>query len=86
MVLGGRTKRNFQALIQNYDTRFETILFFAIWAGFGSQVLMYTGAMSGISDSLTDAAKIDGMSAFCEFMHITVSAINNIQEVQISLL
>ncbi len=64
-----------EGLIENYDTRFGTILFYTIWAGFGSQVLMYTGAMSGISDSLTDAAQIDGMSAFCEFIHITVPCI-----------
>ncbi len=69
------TGKIIEGLIENYDTRFGTILFFTIWAGFGAQVLMYTGAMSGISDSLTDAAKIDGMSALCEFFHITIPCI-----------
>lgn len=69
------TGKEIEGLILNYDTRFGTILFFSIWAGFGTQVLMYSGAMSGISDSLTDAAKIDGMSALCEFIHITVPCI-----------
>ncbi len=62
-------------LIENTLTQFNTILIFSIWAGFGSQVLMYSGAMSGISESIVEAGKIDGMSPLREFLHITIPSI-----------
>ena len=54
---------------------FNTVMFFTIFMGFGSNMLMYTGAMSGISESLKEAAKIDGANSFQEFIHITIPSI-----------
>ena len=64
-----------EGLLANPKTEFNTILFFSIWASFGTQMLMYTGSMSGISDSIVDAAKIDGVNPFQEFLLITVPLI-----------
>lgn len=64
-----------EGLLANPDTEFSTILFFSVWASFGTQMLMYTGAMSGISDSIIDAAKIDGVNNIQEFLLITVPSI-----------
>ncbi len=64
-----------EGLLANPDTEFATILFFSVWASFGTQMLMYTGAMSGISDSIIDAAKIDGVNDVQEFLLIVVPSI-----------
>lgn len=64
-----------EGLLSNPETEFGTILFFSVWASFGTQVLMYTGAMSGISDSIVDAAKIDGVTNIQEFLLITIPSI-----------
>ena len=64
-----------EGLLASPDTRFGTILFFTIWAGFGTQVLMYTSAMGGISESVVDAARIDGASPLREFWNITIPGV-----------
>ena len=51
------------------------VLFYFVWAGFGTQILMYTGAMSGISESVVEAAELDGITAFKEFIYITIPMI-----------
>ncbi len=69
------TGKQTEGLLSSLDTRFGTLLFFNVWVGFGTQVLMYTGTMSGISDSIVDAAKIDGMSSFQELWYVTIPSI-----------
>lgn len=64
-----------EGLYANLDTRFGTILFYNVWIGFGTQVLMYSGAMSGIDPSITEAAKLDGAKPFREFFSITLPLI-----------
>lgn len=59
-------------LIQNPATTFGTIIFYNIWIGFGVNVLMYSGAMSGIDDSLFEAARMDGAGAAREFFSIVL--------------
>ena len=62
-------------LLGNNETRFPTLLFYMIFTGFGSNILLFSGAMSGINESLVDAAKIDGVSSVQEFFHITIPMI-----------
>ena len=57
------------------DTEFITILFFSIWTGFGIQTLIYGSAMSGISNDIVDAAKIDGVTPMREFLYIDIPMI-----------
>ena len=59
-------------LISDVNTRFGAILFYNLWVGFGTQILMFVGAMNNISDSVIEAAKMDGASFFREFFYIVV--------------
>lgn len=65
-LLSGRTPSNI---------RFATILFFNTWAGFGGGVLMYSNAMSGISQEIVDSAHLDGAIGIREFIYITLPGI-----------
>ena len=49
-----------------------TLFFFAVWSSFGSSILLYLGAMNSTSESLYEAAKMDGAGLFSEFWHITL--------------
>ncbi|PWM75294.1 MAG: hypothetical protein DBX59_02375 [Bacillota bacterium] len=62
-------------LLSNPDTAMGTLIFFMIWIGFGTQVLMYSGAMSGIDDSVIEAAKLDGASPLREFVSVILPMI-----------
>lgn len=57
------------------DLTFWTVLFFTIWSGFGTQVLLFGGAMNGISQSVIEAAKLDGITPLKEFFYITLPMI-----------
>ncbi|MBR1974876.1 MAG: sugar ABC transporter permease [Clostridia bacterium] len=64
-----------QGLLGNAETKLGTIIFFNIWIGFGTQILMYSGAMNGIDPSITEAAKLDGANPFVEFFYIILPLI-----------
>ena len=64
--------KKIQGLIENTGTRFGTIMFFNIWTGFGTSVLMYSNSMSGISEEIVESAHLDGATGFREFIHITL--------------
>lgn len=51
------------------------VLFFNVWVSFGTNVLMFSGAMSGINESVVEASKIDGASTVQEFVHVTIPMI-----------
>ena len=51
------------------------VLFYLVWASFGTHTLLFCGSMNGISDSIFDAAKIDGASEPREFISIVVPMI-----------
>lgn len=61
-----------QGLLANPDTRFGAILFYNLWVGFGTQILMFLGAMNNVSDSVLEAAKIDGASFLREFVYVVI--------------
>ena len=62
-------------LLSNSETAFATIIAFNVLLSFGIQTLLISGAMEGISDSITDSAKVDGCTPLQEFVHITVPMI-----------
>ncbi|MDR0426307.1 MAG: sugar ABC transporter permease [Clostridiales bacterium] len=62
-------------LLSAPSTQFVTILFYCIWTGFGSSVLINTGAMSGIDESIVESAKLDGAKLMREFFSITLPLI-----------
>lgn len=54
---------------------FQLALIYTVWSGFGVNVLLYTGAMSQISDSIVESAQLDGVTPFKELILITVPLI-----------
>lgn len=64
-----------KGLIENPQTRYWAILFYNVFASFGTSVLMYSNAMSGLSVEVAEAAKIDGANSSHEFFHIVLPGI-----------
>ncbi len=62
-------------LLENVDTRFITIIFYNVWFGFGTNVLLYTNAMSAISPDVVESAHLDGAVGIREFFHISLPMI-----------
>ena len=60
------------ALTSDPSTKLGAIIFYNIWAGFGTSILLYSGAMANISESVIEAAKIDGASPMREFVKIVI--------------
>ena len=57
------------------SVRMATILFYNIWISFGVNVMMFTGTMSGIDESIVEAASLDGANLFQEFRYVTLPMI-----------
>ncbi|MBQ9756745.1 MAG: sugar ABC transporter permease [Clostridia bacterium] len=66
---------DFPILMENPDTIFGVVIFYGVWMGFGTSLLMYSGAMSNISDSVMEAAQIDGAGEFNQFIRIVLPLI-----------
>ncbi|MBO5048820.1 MAG: sugar ABC transporter permease [Oscillospiraceae bacterium] len=64
-----------EGLMVNPDSCYIFLVFYNVLIGFGTTVLMYSNAMSGISDELAGAAQIDGASLFREFWHVSLPMI-----------
>lgn len=57
------------------STAFGTIMFYGIWAGFGTQLIVYSSAMSRVPESLSEYGKLEGLSFMREFFMITLPLI-----------
>ena len=55
---------------------FTIMIFYNLWLGFGSQMLIYSSGMSGIDGSIVEAAQVDGATLMQEFFHITIPMIS----------
>ena len=55
-------------LISNPDTKvqFITVLIYSIFIEFGANVLLFTGSMSAINESIIEAAKLDGCNSWLQ--------------------
>lgn len=69
------TGKSHEGLLVNLDTQFGTIMFLAFYLSFGSNVLIYTSTMSGISDSIVESAQLEGVNKFQEMVLITLPLI-----------
>ncbi len=56
-------------------TMMFTVIGYMLWMGYGTDILLYTGAMSGINDSVVEASQLDGCNAIQEFWYITLPSI-----------
>lgn len=62
-------------LLVNKSTQLGTVLFFNIWLGFGGNLLLISGAMNNIGDSMQEAAQIDGANMIQEFIYVVFPGI-----------
>jgi len=57
-------------LLDDSATRFTTLLVYQLWVGFGTTILLFSGAMGGINEAVLEAGQVDGVSSFKEFIDI----------------
>lgn len=69
------TGDSMQGLIANAETRKGVIIFFCIWISFGTNVLLYSGTMSGISDSVIESGQLEGITPMKELIFIVLPLI-----------
>ncbi len=63
------------SLLSDAQTVYGTVLFYALFISFGTQTMMYLGAMNKINPSITEAGMLDGVSYMREFISITLPCI-----------
>lgn len=63
------------SLLTDPNSSFTTILSYAIWLSFAGNMVLYTGAMSRVPDSLVEYGKLDGLSGLKEFWYLTLPLI-----------
>ena len=51
---------------------FPMLMFYCIWIGFGTSVLMYSNKMSSIPEEIIESAHLDGATGLREFWHIVM--------------
>lgn len=61
--------------LASMDTTFPLIVFYCIWSGFGTQIIIYCTAMSGVDESLIEVGKLEGINSFQEFFRIVLPLI-----------
>ena len=54
------------------SVRFTAIVFYTVWIGFGTQILLYTGTMEQISPAVIEAGQIDGVTPMKELLYIII--------------
>lgn len=57
------------------DIRRATLLIFVLFMSFGTNVLLFTGAMTNIPPSLVEASELDGCNPIQEFVFVTLPCI-----------
>ena len=62
-------------LLKDPERQFMTVYLFTLFFTSGTQLLSYSGAMSGISESIQEAATLDGFNTAQEFIYITIPMI-----------
>ena len=74
-IMSSVFNKTVSGLLAESKTAFWTILFYNLWAGFGGGILLYLGEMNTISDSVVEAAYLDGITPVKEFFLITLPLI-----------
>ncbi|MBQ7912475.1 MAG: sugar ABC transporter permease [Clostridia bacterium] len=54
------------------NVRFTAVVFYTVWIGFGTQILLYTGTMEQISPAVIEAGQIDGVTPMKELWYIVI--------------
>lgn len=61
---------NADGLISKVETRYGMLMFYNVFIGFGTSVLLYANKMSTVSPELTEACRLDGANTIREFWHV----------------
>ncbi len=64
-----------EGLFSNGETRYGALMFVYIFFSMGTGMLMYVGAMSGIDQSMLEAANLDGADSWQELTRIVLPQI-----------
>ena len=64
--------KTIQGLLTNIHSRYAVIIFYNIWIGFGTGVLLYSNGMTNISQDVVESAHLDGADGVKEFWYITL--------------
>ena len=75
MLSGMGIKVPVEGLMSNTATQFGMVVFYGTWIGFGQSMLLYSGAMGNISDSVMEAAQVDGATETRQFFSIALPLI-----------
>ncbi len=75
LVWAELTGEAIDAIMDIPDVRFPVIVFYSVWIGFGTQVLLYTGTMEQISPSVIEAGDLDGTTPLTEIWYIVLPEI-----------
>lgn len=65
------TGNQIEGLLSNSSTRFATLYIYGLWHGLGTSMLLYVNAMNSISQSIVEAAELDGANFVQEYFHVT---------------
>ncbi len=57
------------------SSKFNTLLIYSLIMSFGVNIILFSGSMSGIDESIVESAHLEGTSAVQEFMFITLPMI-----------
>ena len=60
---------------ENYQIQLVYICFYNFFIGLGANVLIYSGTMASISDSIIEAGQVDGTNTVQEFFYIVMPTI-----------
>lgn len=64
-----------QGLLANPATQLGAVLFFNVWLGLSGNLLLFSGAMSSIDESVLESAELDGANLIKEFWYIVLPGI-----------
>lgn len=63
------------------DTIMPTLIGYGVWLGFAGNMIIFVGSMSGISEELVEAGRVDGNTLLGEFWHIVLPQVYPIVQV-----
>lgn len=66
------TGKKIMGLLTNLNAALIPVLFYSFWFGLGTSFLLYLSTMMSISESVIEAAKMDGATPFIELTRIVI--------------
>lgn len=65
------------AWLGSSSTALASLAMAANWTGYGFCMMLFLGGLAGVDESLYEAARLDGASAWTQFIHVTLPGIAN---------